>query len=328
MRNWAWHQSQHQVSEQSWSIVKMAENIFAFGMYIRFAPGVAATDQFYETVVELPLVRAVADRAKIFWGGEALVYELVYVKDKVEPLPYEPERAPCIPVFRVHGLGTVLARLKAAGAIVTDIQQHEYGSEVFVRDATGHLLGLRETRSDSSLPQDVEARRRWQRGEAFNPGCRPMPAGWQELGWLLRRVADMQQMERFYSRTLGLRQLASSSGRVLFDLGDNCLLELLPGGTALPAPTDRSLGHNAAVLRVHDVQAIRTAVIAGGGHIVNNVVPGLHWAELMYFADPEGMVFGAEQAFHPGTYAPQKFVLPENLEAERREIERLATLNG
>jgi predicted enzyme related to lactoylglutathione lyase len=305
----------------------MAGNIFALGMYIRFAPGAAAADQFYENIVELPLVRAVADRAKIFWGGEALVYELVYVKDKSEQLSFDPELTPCIPVFRVHDLEAVLARLTAAGAVVTGIQRREYGREAHFRDATGHVVGLRERQVNSIVAQDGEARRRWKRGEAFNPGCKPMPAGWQELGWLVRRVADVEKIARFYSQALGLKQLATEDGRTLFDLGDNSILELASGGAALPVPADRSLGPNAAVLRVHDVQAIRDAVVAGGGHIVNNVIPGLHWAELMYFADPEGMVFGAEQGYHPGTYAPQKFVLPENLEAERRESERLAALN-
>jgi predicted enzyme related to lactoylglutathione lyase len=305
----------------------MTDNIFAMGMYIRFAPGDAQSDQFYENVTELPLIRAVADRAKIFWGGEASVYELVYVKDKTGTLASEPDVTPGIPVFRVHDLDAVLARLKSKGAVTLGTTLGARGREAHFRDATGHIVGLRERNANSALAQDVEARRRWKRGEAYNPGCKSMPAGWQELGWLVRRVADVERMAKFYTQVLGLRAVGTEGGRQLFDLGDNTLLELTSGGTVLSIPGDRYHGPNAAVLRVHSVQAIRDAVVTGGGHIVNNVIAGLHWAELMYFADPEGMVFGAEQGYHPGTYAPQKFVLPENLEAERREQERRAALH-
>jgi predicted enzyme related to lactoylglutathione lyase len=295
-------------------------------MYIRFAPGDAQADQFYENVTELPLIRAVADRAKIFWAGEASVFELVYVKDKTESLASEPDVAPCIPVFRVHDLDAVLAQLKLKGASTWTAASGERGREAHFRDTTGHIVGLRERAATSTLPQDLEAQRRWRRGEAYNPGCKSMPTGWQELGWLVRRVTDVERVAKFYTQVMGLRALGSEAGRLLFDLGDNTILELLAGSVAMPVPTDRYQGPSAAVLRVHDVQAIRSAVVAGGGTIVNNVIAGLHWAELMYFADPEGMVFGAEQAYHPGTYAPQKFVLAENLEAERREKERRAAL--
>jgi hypothetical protein len=44
----------------------------------------------------------------------------------------------------------------------------------------------------------------------------------------------------------------------------------------------------------------------------------------MYFADPEGALLGVEEGLHPGAYAPEKFVLPEALEAERRWRELLA----
>jgi predicted enzyme related to lactoylglutathione lyase len=302
----------------------MPDNIFALGMFVRFAPGESQSANFYEQVVELPLVRNIASHAQVYWGGEALMYELVYVKDKQLAPETDPATAPCVPVFRVHDLDAIVAVLRSRGADVFGIHQRALGREAHFRDSSGYLMGLRERSEASTLEQDVEARRRWLRGEAYNPGCKSMPEGWQELGWLVRHVADLSRMTKFYAEVMGLRQIGAEENAVLFDLGDNTILEVAPGGRAQPVPGDRYQGPSGAVLRVHHIQQIREAVAGGGGHIVNNAIPGLHWAELMYFADPEGVVFGAEKAHHPGTYAPQKFVLPENLEAERREIERLA----
>jgi catechol 2,3-dioxygenase-like lactoylglutathione lyase family enzyme len=302
------------------------ENVFALGKLIRFAPWAAMDADFYGKVLNLPLIRTVHTHVQIFWAGEATVYELLYVKDKQEQPPADLAGAGCVPVFRVTGLEAILATLAGQGVEIVCVQQGERGREAFFRDNSGFIVGLRERSEASTLPQDLAARRRRLRGETYNPGCKSMPEGRQELGWIVRHVADMAGMTKFFRDVIGLAQVGEEQGRPLFDLGDNTLLELAPGGRAHPVPTDRSQGPSGAVLRVHDVGKIRAALPGSGGHVVNDVIAGLHWAELMYFADPEGVVFGAEQGFHPGTYAPGKFVLPENLEAARREKERLAAV--
>jgi predicted enzyme related to lactoylglutathione lyase len=302
----------------------MSRNVFALGKFVRFAPWEAHEADFYARVLDFPLIRKVHTQAQIFWAGEAIVYEVVYVKDKVEQPPADLDSAPCVPVFRVQALDELLAGLKLKGAQVLGVVKRAFGREAHFRDNTGHIIGLRERSDTSRCVQDVEARRRRLRGETYNPGSKSMPQNWQELGWLVRRVADVQVMAKFYRDVIGLEQVGEEEGRLLFDLGDNTLLELTAGGGAQPVPSDRHNGPTGAILRVHDVEKIRAALRSGGGHVVNNVISTLHWAELMYFADPEGVVFGAERGFHPGTYAPEKFVLHECLEGERREKERLA----
>jgi hypothetical protein len=88
-------------------------------------------------------------------------------------------------------------------------------------------------------------------------------------------------------------------------------------------PKDRLDGSSVALFRVTDIAVLRASLSRAGTHIINERVP-LHWADLMYFADPEGGLLGAEQGYHPGTYAPEKFVLPEVLEIERRRLEAAA----
>ena len=86
----------------------MKTNVHALGMFIRFSPKESAASAFYQQKIELPLIRVVGDHvADIYWGGEASVFEIVFVKDK-QPAPEpSPETAPSVPVFRVSGLEAV-----------------------------------------------------------------------------------------------------------------------------------------------------------------------------------------------------------------------------
>lgn len=293
-------------------------------MFIRFSPQGSTAPEFYRQRLGLPLIRVVGNGvADIYWGGECSIYEIVFVKDR-KPTP-EPshESAASVPIFRVHNLDDVRRRWTALGVAMTPTVAHGKAREAYVADPDGYWIGFRQVDDASTDRYDVEARNRRRRGEAFNPGCKSMPEGVQEVGWLIRRVADVAAMTRFYQDSIGLKRIADEGGRVRFDLGDNVILELTGGGSSRPPPTDRYHGSSAILFRVSDVSGFRSGVVAGGGKIVNEKIP-LHWAELTYTADPEGAVIGAEQAYHPGTYAPEKFVLPENLEAERRWREHCA----
>jgi predicted enzyme related to lactoylglutathione lyase len=292
-------------------------------MFIRLSSAKSAGDTFYTDVVGLPLLRHVGDKATIWWLGETSVFEVIYVQDKALVPEESPESAPTLPIMRVTDLDAALARITAAGGRTTQPERRGPGREAFVCDRDGCWFGLRERAADSTLPQDVEARRRARRGETFNPGCKSMPPGMPELGWVVRRVEDLARMTQFYQDVLGLTRLGEEDDRVLFDAGDNVILELAPGGSRRPPPKDRLDGSSVALFRVTDIAALRASLARAQAHVVNERVP-LHWADLMYFADPEGGLLGAEQGYHPGTYAPEKFVLPEVLEIERRRLEAAA----
>lgn len=300
-------------------------NIHALGMFIRFASKESTSNAFFEQQVKLPLIRKVGANADIYWAGECAVFEVVYVADKQVTAEADPLTAPAVPVFRVNGLDALLAGLAAAGVTTTAAVDAASGREAYFVDTDGYWVGLRERAADSALAQDVEARRRGVRGEAYNPGCKSMPAGLQELGWVVRRVADLDAMTTFYRDVVGLTVIGDEGDHVLFDAGDNIIFELAPGGTAQTLPNDRQQAASATLFRVDDIALLRGKLDAAGAHIVNRQIP-LHWADLMYFADPEGTVLGAEQGYHPGAYAPEKFILAENLEANRRAREHAASL--
>jgi predicted enzyme related to lactoylglutathione lyase len=168
---------------------------------------------------------------------------------------------------------------------------------------------LRERSPRAGLPQDVEARRRWTRGEAFNPGCKSMPDGFQEIGWIQRRVADVAKMSEFYRTVVGLADLGTENDRRLFDLGDNVILELIPGGTVMPAPADRKEADALIIMRVDHIEKYRGHLEAHGTKIINRKID-VYWGEVAYFVDPEG-------------HAPEKSALTEGLEAERRWREKM-----
>ena len=195
-------------------------------------------------------------------------------------------------------------------------------------DPLGGLIGLREADPQSDLAHDVEARRRWRRGEAFNVGCDPMPAGWQELGWVVRHVADVRSMRHFYTDAIGLEVIAEEDGRVLLDLGDNSVLELAPGGQAATPPAHRHELMSTFILRIRQLERFREELKARGVHMVHEFI---QWpaGALTYVADPEGHVIGIEERYHPSQYLSKTIPpFPEDLEALRRQKEHLADRCG
>ena len=307
----------------------MAEYVDGLGWIIRFPPkGDTSVSDFYRGVLQLPFVRGfdVAHRVEFYWAGEAIIFELIIEgrMSSAPPLECDPATSNLIPVFRVHGLDAVVDGLRSRGAEIAPPQRYTRGRETFVRDPLGGLIGLREADVRSALPADVEAQRRWRRGEAFNVGCDPMPPGWQELGWVVRHVADVPSMKRFYSDALGLAVVAEEDDRVLLDLGDNSVLELAPGGERVTPPAHRHELMATFILRVRHLQRFRDELKERGALMVHEFI---QWpaGELTYVADPEGHVIGIEERYHPSRYLSKTLPpFPEDLEALRRQKEHLA----
>jgi predicted enzyme related to lactoylglutathione lyase len=99
-----------------------------------------------------------------------------------------------------------MATFVGRGAKVLPIRPIPFGREAFVVDPTGRLIGFRQRDLASPLAADREARRRFKRGEASNPGCASMPTHLQELGWVRLRVADKAAAKQFYGARVGLGQ--------------------------------------------------------------------------------------------------------------------------
>jgi predicted enzyme related to lactoylglutathione lyase len=259
------------------------------------------------------------------WGGETIIVNHNYggVEAPISPREADPDTARYCPIYRVSGLDGLVSRLRARGAVVLDPRPCPYGREAFVVDPMGMLTGLREQDAGSPLAQDHEAERRRVRGEAFNPGCPSMPEGLQELGWIRLTAQDLPGLTAFYRDTVGLRVIGEAGGWALFDFGDNTTLELAPGGARRPPPAIQMAAQAAPILRVPDVHGAIAHLRAGGVHFVHELLTSPK-SEFAYFADPEGNVTGICQNFHPSRYYEHYRVLPEDVESERRWIERQA----
>lgn len=301
------------------SSLAVANNVRALGWFVRFLREKSDAHLFYRTTLQLPLIRGAQDLYQVFWGGEALIYELLMVKGRGPAPAQRADSAGCTPVFRAHELDALVGRLKAAGTTVVSFEEVWYGRQAMLLDPDGRLLGLREQDADSPLAEDNLARRRQRRGETFNPGCDLMPAQLQEMGWILRRVVDVARMTRFYVDTVGLTWVAEHAGHVYLSMGDNSLLELAPGGRTHAVPADRSGGEDTFLLRVSDADALRDRLRSSGLPFVNEKLE-YYWTDICYCTDPEGQMFGFQQIRHPRSFAP-KPAWPENLEAQRRWVE-------
>jgi catechol 2,3-dioxygenase-like lactoylglutathione lyase family enzyme len=295
----------------------MKSNIKGLGWFIRFADVNSDVGTFYVDVLGFPFVRR-GDKQKVdfYWAGEAIIFEVIFDATANDPQP-DPETAECLQIYRVHGLSDILARYRAAGVPIVAGRDGALGREAFLVDPNGQLVGLRERAAAADLPQDREAARRWRRGEAFNPGCKSMPAGFQELGWIVRRVSDVAAMAAFYRDVVGLEVIGEENGRTLLDLGDNVTLELAAGGKINPPLTDRRSRPNVFILRLHQLAPMIAKLRAHGVRFANELIQWDRGA-LSYFLDPEGNLVGLEEKYHPSRYAPAQPPFPEDLEAERR----------
>jgi predicted enzyme related to lactoylglutathione lyase len=307
----------------------------SLGWYVRFVPvkAMEEMDAFYTGVLGLPRLwhSRIADgkieNKDLYWAGETIVenHNCGARDATIGARESDPTTARQVQFYRVSELDFIVASLRASGATVLGPVPCYHGREAFVVDPMGMLLGLRQRDVDSPLPQDVEAMRRRLRGEAFNPGCKAMPEGWQELGWVRIRVSDLHAMKTFYAETLGLKFIGEVDGAMIFDLGDNTCLELMNGGVVRPPPAMQMSSIAAIILRVSDALAYRAFLKDAGVHFVHDLIPTPK-GDLCYVADPDGNVIGFSDRFHPGTYVdPLPTVLPpvslEDAEAQRRWIE-------
>jgi predicted enzyme related to lactoylglutathione lyase len=258
----------------------------------------------------------------LMWSGESIITNHNYsgVEAPVSSREADPYAARFYAIYRVCGLDGVVERLRGRGAIVLGPRDCAHGREAFIVDPMGMLTGLRERDASAPLAQDHEATRRRLRGEAFNPGCKPQPEGWQELGWIRMTAEDLPGLTTFYRDTVGFALVGEERSCMLFDLGDNTILELAPGGKSRPPPAIQMAAQAAPILRVPDVHGAIAYLRRSGVRFVHELLTSPK-SEFAYFADPEGNVVGICQNFHPGKYCENNRVLPEDVEAQRRWVE-------
>jgi predicted enzyme related to lactoylglutathione lyase len=300
--------------------------VMALGWYVIFSrPSLMdrMTD-FYGQTLGLPMMQNIrgVQNKNYLWCGEDIVIDLSHhaFEEPLSPREADPATARQIPIFRTDDLTALLATLTKNGASVLPPRPTLYGREAFVVDPMGRLIGFRQRDANSPLAADKEARRRLRRGEAFNPGCAPMPAHLQEMGWVRITVADMDAAKAFYGNTVGLKFLGMEGGNALFDLGDNTTLEIAGGGVARPQPAEQRGAEAVAILRVADFPKTLARLKAAGTPLPYKVYD---WANggFSYIADSEGNLIGLADRKQPASYRDSLPVLAEDLEAQRRWVE-------
>jgi predicted enzyme related to lactoylglutathione lyase len=307
-----------------------SREIMALGWYVVFSPPslMDKTTDFYGKTLGLPLMmsmRTPQQNKNYFWCGEDIVLDLSHhaPEGPFDPRDSDPATARQVPMFRTEDLGALMATFVSHGAKVLPIRPAPFGREAFVVDPTGRLIGFRQRDLGSPFAADREARRRFKRGEAFNPGCASMPAHLQELGWVRLRVADRDAAKQFYGTRVGLPYIGSAGGADLFDLGDNTTLEIVGGGASRPIPPAQNAADSVIILRVVDFQTTLRRLKAAGQpfpfKIYNEPTGGFS-----YIADSEGNLLGLADRRAPAAYRDKEPVLPEDLEARRRWVEATA----
>lgn len=114
--------------------------------------------------------------------------------------------------------------------------------------------------------------------------------GWPT--WIGVVVDDLDAQRRFYSDTLGLREISADRDYAIFDVDGNRFELLRRSGEAQYDALRYQVG-----FAVDDIVAARKALIAGGATAISEIVgeqePTGPWC---YFRDPEGRVFEIKQS--------------------------------
>jgi predicted enzyme related to lactoylglutathione lyase len=307
-----------------------SREIMGLGWYVVFSRP-SLTDvmtDFYDKTLGLPLMmtmRTAQQNKNYFWCGEDIVLDLSHhaPETPLSPREADPDTARQIPIFRTENLEALMAGLAARGAKLLLARPTLYGREAFLIDPMGRLIGFRQRDAASPIAADREARRRFKRGEAFNPGCAPMPAHLQELGWVRIRVTNLSAARLFYGDRVGLPYLGEAGGALLFDLGDNTTLEIVGGGLPRPLPSAQNASESVMILRVVNFPAT-LAWLKAAGQAFPYKIYNMATGGFSYIADPDGNLLGLADRKPPDAYRGTQPVLPEDLEARRRWVEATA----
>jgi predicted enzyme related to lactoylglutathione lyase len=277
------------------------------GWFSRRCPDPLPTVAFYRDVMGLPLLRGKADSG-MFWAGETSTF-WVNPGGETPPVYTDRSQSQCTPVFRVHGLPRVMARLESGGArFINDIQMQE-GRIAYFLDPSGNVTGIQERLRTSSRAEDQEAFRRWEAGETRIEGIPQLPEDIQSLGWVMVRCQDVQAQVAFYRDVLGMHP----GGRlgIMLGPGETQLFEFMADGEPQPVPADRKAVSNAPIIRVAALDPVAAALDAAGVRWVNPPFSNDATGRLAYFVDPENRLVGLQER----TPVSER---PEDLEAARR----------
>lgn len=268
----------------------MKNGIQGLGWILRRTPNIPRLAAFYRDVVGLPVLRD-SETAVVLSLGETVVMEIG--QGPIENPDYtDRAESPCTIVFRIDSFDAVIAKLRNGGArVVNEPFSIPSGRIAYLADIEGNVFGIQERERTSTAGEDVEAFRRLDSGEVGLPGGPALPAGFQNLGWVVFRCVELERELAFYRDVVGLESNSHGTRNAMLMLGDVCVLELAMGGSIQPVPSDRAEVATLPMLRVDDIDAMTARLKAQGVHFVNEPfdLPG---GRVGYFVDPEGHTVG------------------------------------
>lgn len=273
-----------------------AADIQSLGWWLRRTTGrtMAALTPYYQQILGLPLVRAWENDLVLLWAGEDLIFE-VKTDDNPARVQDDAASAAMIPVFRVHDLPRWQARMARFDYAPVQRRTSQWGEALFYRGPDNLVTGFEYRSPQSPFASDRRARASW-RGGPFRLGNLPaLPDGLHYLSRALRQVADVAAMTRYYRDNVGLAHLGREGESQIFALGSDSVLEIAPGGVAIPEPADRSALPDTFVLRTHHLDAQLVALAKRGARLKGSMIVKEETTRLHFVADPEGWIVGVEE---------------------------------
>jgi catechol-2,3-dioxygenase len=312
------------LGQQPITLAQVQASLVGYVNFVFRTQDAAALAEWYCGVLRLPLIRG-ATHTFFLWTGDIQVMELLSDQSAVPPDRItDPTRAPTVPIFRVRDADAVLKRLTARGVKLASSERSRFGKTHFILDPENNLIGLRERSRASSFAFDQLAQRKWTMGETFNPGASMMPPDIQQVGWVRRNVHDLKVGAHFFERIIGLNRLGEEDGRVLFDMGNNVVLELGGSGLNVLPPASRRTVPAVFVLRVEDHDLVNAWLKQNPGLRYVDDALRFNSAELTYLTDPSGHLVGIDERFEPHEFKTPRRVFLEDVEIERRWKAELA----
>ncbi|WP_439486879.1 VOC family protein [Blastomonas fulva] len=273
-----------------------AADIQSLGWWMRRPTGrrMAELSPYYQQTLGLPLVRAWANDLVLLWAGEDLIFEVKTDDNPARPQS-DPATAAMLPVFRVHDLAAWRARMERLGYSPVDRRLSPWGETLFYRGPDNLVTGFEYRSEGSPLPSDRRALQAWRSGPFRLGGLPALPDSLHYLSRAVRQVADVAAMSAYYRDKVGLADLGSEGRSQLFALGDDSVLEIAPGGVAIPEPRDRSELADTFVLRTHNFDAQLAALARRGARLKGEMIVKEETTRLHFVSDPEGWIVGVEE---------------------------------
>ena len=295
------------------AVAPFEPDLQSLGWWMRRTTGktMAELTPYYQQVIGLPLVRAWQNDLVLLWAGEDMIFE-VKTDDNPVRRQSDPASAAAVPVFRVQDLDRWRTRMTVHGYEPVARRATRWGQTLFYRGPDQLIIGFEQRSIDSPLPSDRIALRRWRDGAGRLGALPPLPDTLHYLSRAIRHVADVPAMSRFYRDSFGLKPLGAEGQSQLFALGEDTVLEIAPGGIAIPEPADRTELPDTYVLRVHNLDAQLAALPKRGARLKGAVIVKEETTRLQFIPDPEGWISAIEER---GTIRDRYI---DDVEAERR----------